>query len=235
MAYRKIPQSGDLPAPEDVEIPVTGRLKQAVLKAAGGLGEALIEAIGATLPVTAAEFQAMEQRLSKAVQNAVASPVMSVVLQALHDDERFAWACIDKARAVRGLRPDRKSSTTVRLLCGGAVEIVTPYSLQPVPKRPGPKRRSGRHGVGGLGCFPVLAQVGIGDKATPALRSEVAWATAALGSLAEAQGALARRGIDLHVNVLRLISRAESRTRASRTVKPTWSRRSRRPSKGSAW
>jgi len=206
MAYRKIPQSCDLVPPEDIVVRFTGRVKRAVLEAAGDLGDALIAAIGASLPVTASEFQALEQRVAKAVRQAVAAPVMRAVLQALHDDQRFVWACIDKARALRGLRPDRSSSVPVRLLCGEVAEVYTPYSLQPRAKRPGPKRPPGRHGIGGFGCFPVLAQVGIADRATPALRSEVAWATAALGSLAEAQASLARRGIELHVNVMRLIS-----------------------------
>jgi hypothetical protein len=206
MAYRKIPSAAERKAPEDVVLEAGADLLGVVKAAAGVMAVALVREIGDRLPVTGAGFDDLERRLTRCAQAAVIAPVLAAVLKAVHEDSGFVWACIEKARALRGLRPAGKSSVEVRLLCGETVTVNTPYALQPPPKRPGPKRRPGRSGVGGLGCSPVLAQLGIVDNATSAVRSEVAWASAALGSFTDAQEALARRGLDLHVNTIRLLA-----------------------------
>ena len=205
MAYRNIPSIGERVDPGSNRLAVTDAVRRSVVAVAGELVQAVELAMGTELPVTAQAFQELEQRLTRLVQASVVTGVVRAVLQAVHAEDDFVWACVDKARALRGVRPDRKQSVRVRLLCGGVVDVVTPYALQPRPKRSEPGRRRDRK-VGGTCCFPVLAQLGIVDNATPALRSEVAWASSALGSLSEAREALLRRGVDLHVNTIRLLT-----------------------------
>jgi hypothetical protein len=132
--------------------------------------------------------------------------VIREVLVAVHRERGFVQACLDQARLERGITPHSRKRVVVRLLCGETVEVTTTYATVVRERRPGHRRGVGRHGPEGRGSYPVLAQLGVVERATPALESEVAWSSAALGSFAEAQEALAHRGAHLHVNAIRLLT-----------------------------
>lgn len=189
-----------------MHIGLTKRLRSAVEKIAGRVAQAVLGAMGVDLPTTARAFEELERRLVAAAAANVVAPAMEAVLRELHESKEFVQACLDQARLARGITPHSRKAVKVRLLCGQTITVATTYAMVVREKRPGPRRGVGRHGPDGRGSFPVLAQLGVFVHATPALHSDVAWSSAALGSYAEAQSALSRRGIDLHVNAIRLLT-----------------------------
>jgi hypothetical protein len=96
--------------------------------------------------------------------------------------------------------------TPIRFIGGLCVELETPYLGPNYRERPGPRRGRGRRGPAGTGCYPVLAQLGLFEGATPALQSEVARQAARNTSFEVARGALAERGCDLDIKQVRRIA-----------------------------
>ena len=206
MANRRVPTRETLIPPATMQLPVPARLRSKLESLAGAVPEIIIGALGEVLPTTARALQDLETRLMREVARAVVAPAIREVLLAVHRDERFVLACLDQARLERGITPHSKKKVTVRLLSGETIELTTTYATIVRERRPGRRRGVGRHGPDGRGSYPVLAQLGVVERASPALESEVAWSSAALGSFAEAQEALAHRGVDLHVNAVRLLT-----------------------------
>lgn len=68
-------------------------------------------------------------------------------------------------------------------------------------------RRPARHRKREKGGYPGLVLLGIYDHSTPGLAAEVSLMVTALGSLAEAQQALASQGKELDIKTVRLLSR----------------------------
>ena len=81
------------------------------------------------------------------------------------------------------------------------------------------QRRAGRRYAG---VYAGLVLLGIYDRCTPALASEVSLLAALLGSLAAAQDVLAARGVELDTNTVRLIAyRYAARARLAQQIERT--------------
>lgn len=111
-----------------------------------------------------------------------------------------------KAAAARGvpLRDHGARTVEIRLLGGSRLALSTPYHAPDHGQKPGRRRKT--RGASGAGAYPALDYLGIVERATPALASEVARQSAALASFREAQQGLAARGIDLDVKTVRRLS-----------------------------
>ena len=124
-------------------------------------------------------------------------------------------AVVDAGRALVGglprrLRIDGRQSVSVRTARGAVVEVETTYFRE--RSRVGNKRRPG--------LYPSLAVLGIWDRCTPTLASDVSRSVAMLGSLAEAKADLAAQGIDLDVKTIRSIAyRFAARARTAQASK----------------
>jgi hypothetical protein len=110
-------------------------------------------------------------------------------------------AVVEASRALvadlpRRLRSDGLQRVSVQTARGAVVEVETTYYRE--RSRVGNKRRPG--------LYPSLVVLGIWDRCTPTLASDVSRSVAMLGSLAEAKAHLAAEGIDLDVKTIRSIA-----------------------------
>jgi hypothetical protein len=128
------------------------------------------------------------------------------VLQDVSDDtsrRKAALAkCRDKARP-RGieLRVERRRKTLVRTLSGSLVEVTTPYASA----RPRGGGRLNTRGRQGTGVYPVLDELGILGRSTPALRLLVSRAVCEANSVSSARELLEDSGLSVdHKAALRL-------------------------------
>jgi len=149
----------------------------------------------------------MEQEVLRQFSLA-SSHVVAGVLQFLHEDETWVDESIESAReeAPHPTRSRGQRTTTVRLLGGARLTIETPYVIEDRRTRRGRKRGVGRRQASGTGTYPVLEALGIADRATPALRSEVARQTVRNASFAEARQALEDRGISMNEKTVRRLA-----------------------------
>jgi len=104
------------------------------------------------------------------------------------------------------LRSFGKRNIKVRLLSGGVARMKTWYYAVNNKKRRGPKRKIGHRGKKGNGTYPILSMLGIKDRISPALETEVALETSAAPSMQNAKERLSRHGIDLDIKSIRRIS-----------------------------
>jgi hypothetical protein len=95
------------------------------------------------------------------------------------------------------LKNDGKVKVWVRTAQGLAVPVWVTYY-----RRKGQRRAGKRY----AGVYAGLVLLGIHDRCTPALASEVSLLAAMLGSLHEAQDVLANRGVELDTKTIRLIA-----------------------------
>src|SRR6266436_5461580 len=95
------------------------------------------------------------------------------------------------------LKNDGKVEVRVRTAQGDTVPVRVTYY-----RRKG-QRRAGKRSAG---VYAGLVLLGIYDRCTPALASEVSLLAAMLGSLDEAQDVLAARGVELDTKTVRLIA-----------------------------
>src|SRR5262245_7364374 len=95
------------------------------------------------------------------------------------------------------LKNDGKVRVMIRTAQGLAVPVRVTYY-----RRKG-QRRAGKRSAG---VYAGLVLLGIYDRCTPALASEVSLLAAMLGSLDEAQDVLAARGVELDMKTVRLIA-----------------------------
>jgi hypothetical protein len=95
------------------------------------------------------------------------------------------------------LKNDGKVKVMIRTAQGLAVPVRVTYY-----RRKG-QRRAGKRSAG---VYAGLVLLGIYDRCTPALASEVSLLAAMLGSLHEAQDVLAARGVELDMKTVRLIA-----------------------------
>jgi hypothetical protein len=111
------------------------------------------------------------------------------------------------------LKNDGKVTVMVRTVQGLAVPVRLTYD-----RRQG-QRRAGKRDAG---VYAGLVLLGIYDRCTPALASEVSLLAAMLGSLAEAQDVLAARGVALDTKTVRLIAyRYAARARLEQQIERT--------------
>jgi hypothetical protein len=108
------------------------------------------------------------------------------------------------------LKNDGKVRVMIRTAQGLAVPVRVTYY-----RRKG-QRRAGKRSAG---VYAGLVLLGIYDRCTPTLASEVSLLAAMLGSLAEAQDVLAARGVELDTNTVRTIAyRYAARARLEQQV-----------------
>ena len=96
---------------------------------------------------------------------------------------------------------------SVRMANGTIVELLTTYFARPCHENSPAKR--------GIGYYPALLILGVFDKCSPGLASEVSKFAAALASIKEAQDMLAARGCKLDAKTIRnIVKRYAARARA---------------------
>ena len=128
------------------------------------------------------------------------------VLEAIAADDERAWDATERVRErakAKGieLRTQGRRTTPVQLLGGTVIRLQTAY-LCAKPRGDEPRERRGN---GGTGVYPVLDEMGITDRATPALRLRVAHAVCEASSTADARELMAQSGLNLsHRVALRL-------------------------------
>jgi len=111
------------------------------------------------------------------------------------------------------LKNDGKVTVMVRTVQGLAVPVRLTYY-----RRQGQRRAGNRD----AGVYAGLVLLGIYDRCTPALASEVSLLAAMLGSLAEAQDVLAARGVEVDTKTVRLIAyRYAARARLAQQIERT--------------
>ena len=136
----------------------------------------------------------------------IAADLTQRVLQAVSDDKerrREAMARVRELAASRGIevRQERSRKTKVRTAGGQVIEVTTPYMTAKPRAGPSLKKR----GAQGTGVYPVLDQLGIAGRCTPALRLRVSHAVCEANSVSSARELLAAGGVALgHKTALRL-------------------------------
>jgi hypothetical protein len=148
----------------------------------------------------------LEQELHREVARDCIDPVVGSVIQAAHSLSNVEaralkiMSCVDDLRLQVATQPVR-----VSLLGGSKCTVSTPYYLRRPRRGPGRPRGVGKRGEAGNGVYPFLAALGIHDRVSPALGSEVARCVA-LGTVDLSQLQLANRGIFLHRKVIRRLT-----------------------------
>ena len=128
-------------------------------------------------------------------------------LQAISDDEvrrKQALAAVREKAASRAGQIEverRRKKALVRTMSGAVVDVFTPYA-RAVPRTDEPMKSRGSQGTG---VFPVLDQLGIVGRSTPASRLLVSRAGCEGNSVASARELLAASGVEVdHKAALRL-------------------------------
>lgn len=153
----------------------------------------------------AVSFAAAERALHGLTRE-LASEMTRQVLQERSDEptqRRDALARTREIAAKKGieLRVERKRKTMIRTLGGQVVEVVTPYASA----RPRGGGTLDRRGAQGTGVYPVLDQLGILGRSTPAARLLVSRAVCEANSVTSARELLAGQGVEIdHKAALRL-------------------------------
>ena len=111
------------------------------------------------------------------------------------------------------LQSDGKVKVNIRTAQGDTVAVWVTYY-----RRQGHRRKGRRY----AGVYAGLVLLGIYDRCTPALAAEISLLAAMLGSLDEAQDVLARRGVKLDTQTVRLIAyRYGARARLEQQIETT--------------
>src|SRR5712691_8897719 len=143
------------------------------------------------------ELEALEREIRQRTDR-LGSLLVGQHLQQALDSDTFQ---VEQEQLVRQwpkpLKNDGKVTVMVRTAQGLAVPVRVTYY-----RRKG-QRRAGKRSAG---VYAGLVLLGIYDRCTPALASEVSLLAAMLGSLDEAQDVLAARGVELDTKTVRLIA-----------------------------
>lgn len=147
------------------------------------------------------------ERLVRSLVLELSADMTQRVLQDVSNDKERVRAAFEWVRgraAPRGItvRSEGRRTAPVRTLGGQEVCVVTPYAIGQ-PRGNGEKRR--KRGAQGTGVYPVLDQLGISGRSTPALRLLVSRAVCEANSVAAARELLAAGGVEVdHKRALRL-------------------------------
>ena len=158
-------------------------------------------------PANAGEVMARELDLHRRVARECLDPVFTAVLQNAHESSTVQARADGIARR-GGFSPQlAQTSVQVMLLGGSTVELLTPYYLRRDrrKRKPATAPKQGRTKAGN-GDYPVLSQLGIHYRVSPALGSEVS-RLVAQGAQRDAIENLAVRGIHLKLKVLQRVTR----------------------------
>lgn len=189
-----------------VRVPVGDSVRLALTSITGAVSEAVLEALGATLPATPQEFAELERRLGVVCVSGLVGAVVQVVLRELHRSQEYLRYAVASTREQRPLNRAGFRDVAVSVGQGGLAVVDALYALPP-RSRPGESGKGvGERGPSGRGCYPVLVTLGFLGRTSPLMTSTVARAAAELGSYAEARESLAARGIDLDYKGVRTIA-----------------------------
>jgi len=157
-------------------------------------------------PRTPLEFLNFERQVLKAAGQQ-ADAILGYHVAQAHQDPAFIEQAVEAARRRHAGRLRHKGlrTTSVRLPGGTLCVVQTPY-LRPTPRRQGRKRT--RRGPTGVGVYPVLEALGIGDRVSPATRSQLALYTVQAGSYQEAVVLLAEQGLQVDRSTLRRVAQS---------------------------
>lgn len=153
----------------------------------------------------AGTFVAAERELVQMARE-MAAALTQRILQQVSDKKarrREAMALVRKKADTRGIevRSERDRITPIRTLGGQVVRIKTAYASS----RPRGGLKLEKRGVDGTGVYPVLDQLGIVGRSTPALRLLVSRAVCEANSVDSARDLLAEGGVVIdHKAALRL-------------------------------
>ena len=100
------------------------------------------------------------------------------------------------------LKSEGKKKVTIRTSSGSSIEVLVRYYRHHYDRRRSNRKRRKRQ----AGLYAGLVLLGIHERSTPLLSSEVGMFTALLGSLSETQAILAHRGVELDVKTIRLLA-----------------------------
>lgn len=156
-------------------------------------------------PRTALAFLELERQVLKEAGQQADAILGHHVVQA-HHDQVFVKQAVEAARSRHAGRLRHKGQRPTWVLLPGGTRCVvqTPY-LRPVPRRR-PGRKRSRRGPTGVGVYPVLEALGIGDGVSPATRSQLALYTVQAGSYQEAVVLLAEHGLEVDPSTLRRVA-----------------------------
>ena len=164
-----------------------------------GVGEAMGEARDA------AAFTETERELVQMARE-MAAEMTGRILQKVSDDKarrKEAMAVVRRKADSRGIevRTERDRVTPIRTLGGQVVRLKTAYASS----RPRGGAKLEKRGRDGTGVYPVLDQLGIVGRSTPALRLLVSRAVCEANSVDSARDLLAEGGVVIdHKAALRL-------------------------------
>jgi len=180
-----------------------GTYRQIVDVAVDRYREDLEAAIAQAVRAACAEdFTAAERRLASLTQ-ALSSELVRRVVQQVCDDPRRRKEAMERVREkAKGIAMHAmgRRRTPFRTLSGDVVEVTAPYAMA---KPRGGKRE--KRGQDGTGVYPVLDQLGIEGRSTPALRLLVSRALCEANSVTAARELLALGGVAIdHKAALRL-------------------------------
>lgn len=151
------------------------------------------------------EFTDAERELGR-LSRQFADDLVRRALQSASDDPervREAMRAVNKKAGTRGItvRSVGRRPTKVRLLGGSLVDLTTPYASA----KPRGGRSCKQRGAQGTGVYPVLDQLGILGRSTPALRLLVSRAMCEANSISAGRELLEAGGVTLdHKGALRL-------------------------------
>ena len=156
----------------------------------------------------------LESKLYPLLARFGGDPVVAAVIDAAHEDpEVYARTLALAATSPAGLQ---RSSQPVRvtLFGGSEVEVATPYFLKRRPRKKANKGNGGglqarsaskARGKAGNGFYPILNDLGILNRISPTLASEISRLVAS-GTMEDAQAILATRGLHLNIKVVRRVA-----------------------------
>lgn len=168
----------------------------------------MVDAVQLMAAARSAEAFTAAERLIVELARETAADITRRVLEAISVDaarRKSALASIRERCQRRGItvRTERDRETKVRTLGGQLITVKTPY----VSARPRTKTgvRLDTRGAQGTGVYPVLDQLGIAGRSTPALRLLLARSLCEANSVGCARELLSATGVDIdHKAALRL-------------------------------
>lgn len=146
---------------------------------------------------SAEELEALEQAIRRLTDHLGGLLVGDQLQKALSSEELQAQEATLVNDWPKRLASDGLVKVVIRTVQGIKCEVQARYY-----------RQKGGGGRRGRGLYPGLVLLGVQDRCTPGLASEVSQLAAILGSLDEARGVLSDRGVELNIKTVRRLSYA---------------------------
>lgn len=146
------------------------------------------------------------ERAVVALAQELAADLTQRVLQEVSEDKQRRADALEKVRqkaSGKGItvRSEGTATTSLRTLGGQRISLRTSYASA----KPRTTRKLASRGAQGTGVYPILDELGITGRSTPALRLRVSRAVCEANSVTSARDMLAEGGVDIdHKAALRL-------------------------------